>query len=350
MTQVQPREEESERFLYTTMGPLRRQDLGMILPHEHIFVDFRTPDQPGYAEADPAEVVAAIAPKFEEIKARGITAFVECTPTGVGRRADIDLAVSLATNLPVVVPTGSYREPWVTPFVRSASDKELECWMVRELTERFDEADFRAGWIKLSAGDDGISPLEERLLRAAARAAARTGAVIGSHTIRGRVAMRQLEIIEDEGCLASQFIWIHTQMETDLGYHDAAVSRGAWIEYDHVFREPDEEVKALILRALTAGHVRNLLISHDIGWFDPAKPKGGNQRSYTHLSDVMIPLLSAAGVDDNTLKVLAEDNPFDAYARPALSVAFGRADQPNGSAQLAASRIQAKRKLSQRAM
>lgn len=309
--------ETAERFLYTTTGLLRRSDLGMILPHEHIFVDFRTPDQPGYGEADPADVVAAISHRFEEIKARGITAFVECTPTGVGRRADVDLAVSLATGVPVVVPTGSYREPWVTPFVRTADDATLEAWMVRELTERFDEADFRAGWIKLSAGDDAISPLEERILRAAARAAARTGAVIGSHTMRGRVALQQMDIIEDEGYTANRFIWIHTQKETDLGFHDAAVARGAWIEYDHVSRDPDEEVKALILRALEAGHADNLLISHDVGWYDPAKPGGGNQRPYTHLSDVMMPLLRQAGVDEATLKRLTEDNPFLAYARPA---------------------------------
>lgn len=307
----------AERVLFTTMGPLRRHDMGMILPHEHIFVDFRKPDQPGYAVADEAEVVAAMAPRFEEIKDRGITAFVECTPTGVGRRADLDLAVSRATGVPVVVPTGSYREPWVTPFLRTASDDEMEGWMVRELTERFDEADFRAGWIKLSAGDDGISLLEERLLRAASRAAARTGAVIGSHTMRGQVAMEQLDIIEDEGYSATRFIWIHTQKETDLGFHDAAVARGAWIEYDHVSREPDEEVKSLILRALEVGQARNLLISHDVGWFDPAKPGGGTQRSYTHLSDVMIPLLREAGVDDETLRQLTEDNPFNAYARPA---------------------------------
>jgi phosphotriesterase-related protein len=307
----------SERMLFTTMGPLRREDLGMILPHEHIFVDFRTPDQPGYAIADEAEVVAVMTPRFEEIKARGITAFVECTPTGVGRRADLDLAVSRATGVPVVVPTRSYREPWVTPFLRAASDEEMEDWMVRELTERLDEADFRAGWIKLSAGDDGISPLEERLLRAASRAAARTGAVIGSHTIRGRVAMEQLDIIEDEGCPASRFIWIHTQNETDLGYHDAAVARGAWIEYDHVSRVPDDEVKSLIQRALGAGLTENLLVSHDVGWFDPAKPAGGTQRPYTHLSDVMMPMLREDGVDDGTLRQLTEDNPFNAYARPA---------------------------------
>ena len=76
-------------------------------------------------------------------------------------------------------------------------------------------------------------------------------------------------------------------------------------------------MKALILRALAVGSEKRLLISHDVGWFDPAKPRGGVPRSYTHLSDVMIPLLRDAGVDAETLRVLTEDNPFRAYSRPA---------------------------------
>ncbi|MEJ1159100.1 phosphotriesterase family protein [Prosthecomicrobium sp. N25] len=305
-----------ERFLHTTLGPLARDQVGMMLPHEHIFVDLRTPDQPGYAEAEEAAVVALMSPKIEEIKARGITALVECSTTGVGRRADFDLAVSRATSFPVLVPTGSYREPWIVPFVQESDDAALEAWMHRELTVRLAEADFRAGWIKLSAGDDGITPLEERILRAAARAAVRTGAVIGSHTMRGRVALRQLDILAEEGCPAGRFIWIHTQKEEDLALHDEAASRGAWIEYDHVGRAPDDEVRGLILRALQAGAAGRLLISHDLGWFDPAKPGGGVPRPYTHLSDVMMPLLRASGVDDGTLKALTVDNPFDAFSRP----------------------------------
>jgi phosphotriesterase-related protein len=52
-----------------------------------------------------------MAPEIERIKALGVTALVECSTTGVGRRADLDLAVSQATGFPIVVPTGSYREP-----------------------------------------------------------------------------------------------------------------------------------------------------------------------------------------------------------------------------------------------
>ena len=303
------------KHLMTTLGPLRKDQLGLILPHEHVFVDLRTPDQPGYAEADTADVVALMAPQIEAIKAQGVTALVECSTGGVGRRADMDLAVSQATNFPIVVPTGNYREPWIPEWVGSASEAELEAWMLGELIEGIEDTGVKAGWIKLSAGDDGITPLEARILRAAARAARATNAVIGSHTIKGRVVMDQLDIIEAEGYTASRFISIHTQNEPDFGMHKAVAARGAWIEYDHLGREPDELVVPLILKALEAGLGSQLLLSHDLGWFDPARPGGGVPRPYTHLVDSILPQLRAAGVDEAMIVRLTETNPFEAFAR-----------------------------------
>ncbi|MGR9317486.1 phosphotriesterase family protein [Rhizobium leguminosarum] len=303
------------KHLRTTLGPKSRSELGMILPHEHVFVDLRTPDQPGYAEADIEDVVRLMAPEIERIKKLGVTALVECSTGGVGRRADIDLAVSLATDFPIVVPTGNYREPWIPEWVGQASEKELEAWMLRELTEQIDETGFQAGWIKLSAGDDGMTALETKILRAAARAAAQTGAVIGSHTIRGRVVMDQLDVIEAEGYRADRFISIHTQEEKDFAYNVAVAERGAWIEYDHVDRGGDNEVAELVIKALEAGCGDRLLLSHDRGWFDPALPMGGIPKPYTHLSTVLLPELKRRGVDDGTLMRLTHDNPFEAFAR-----------------------------------
>ncbi|WP_064682568.1 phosphotriesterase family protein [Rhizobium bangladeshense] len=303
------------KYLRTTLGPKSKSELGMILPHEHVFVDLRTPDQPGYAEAETEDVVRLMAPEIERIKKLGVTALVECSTGGVGRRADIDLAVSLATNFPIVVPTGNYREPWIPEWVRHASEKALEAWMLRELTEQIDETGFQAGWIKLSAGDDGMTPLETKILRAAARAAVQTDAVIGSHTIRGRVVMDQLDVIEGEGYRADRFISIHTQEEKDFGYNVAVAERGAWIEYDHVGRAEDNEVADLVIRALEAGCGDRLLLSHDRGWFDPALPMGGTPKPYTHLSTVLLPELRRRGIDDGTLMHLTHVNPFEAFAR-----------------------------------
>lgn len=301
--------------LYTTLGPLTKDRLGMILPHEHVFVDLRTPDQPGHAEAEAEDVVALMAPQIERIQQLGISALVECSTIGVGRRADLDFAVSQATGFPIVVPTGIYREPWVPEWAAHASETILEAWMVEELTQGFEEAPFQAGWIKLSAGDDGITPLEAKILRAAARAGARTGAVIGSHTIKGRVVLQQLDIIEREGYRADRFISIHTQEEKDFFLNLAVAERGAFIEYDHVGRGDDAELMRLIKKVLKAGYGDQLLLSHDRGWFDPALPGGGVPQPYTHLSEVLLPKLRAEGLDDLTLRTLTHLNPFEAFAR-----------------------------------
>lgn len=301
--------------LYTTLGPMNADQLGFILPHEHIFVDLRTPDVPGFAEADTDEVVRVMSPRIAEIQQQGVTALVECTTGGVGRRADIDLAVSQATGLPVVVPTGNYREPWIPDWVKSASEADLEAWMVRELDERFDEADFKAGWIKLSAGDDGITDLEARILRAAVRAAKRCNATIGSHTIRGRVVMDQLDIIEAEGGDPSRFISIHTQAEPDFELHKQVTARGAWIEFDNAGWVPDDDYLMPVLRALDAGLEKQMLLSHDAGWFDPAKPAGGEQKPYTVMAERILPALRQRGVSDETILLLTHTNPFNAFAR-----------------------------------
>jgi phosphotriesterase-related protein len=302
-------------LLYTTLGPKRRDELGMILPHEHVFVDLRTPDQPGYAEAEAADVVRLMAPEIERIKALGITALVECSTGGVGVRPDLDLAVSQATGFPIVVPTGNYREPWIPDWVRGASEDQLYEWMLGELNEGFASAPYRAGWIKLSAGDDGITELEKVILRAGARASAATNAIIGSHTIKARVVMDQLDIIESVGGSPSRFISIHTQEEPDFAMHKSVAGRGAFIEYDHIGRGDDKTIADMVVRALDAGLGSQLLLSHDRGWYDPALPGGGTPMPYTHLSEVLLPMLRERGVDDATITQLTHENPFNAFAR-----------------------------------
>ncbi|MBA2514592.1 MAG: hypothetical protein H0V26_09755 [Solirubrobacterales bacterium] len=61
--------------------------------------------------------------------------------------------------------------------------------MVGELEGEIEGTGVRAGWIKVSANDDGLTVTETKVLRAAAKAAIATGAAVGSHTVRGRVAL-----------------------------------------------------------------------------------------------------------------------------------------------------------------
>ena len=305
--------------LITTLGPKSAEELRMILPHEHVFVDLRTPDKPGYGLGSAQDVIGLMGPEIEKIKALGVTALVECSAVGVGRRADILRAVSEATGFPIVVPTGIYREPWVPAWAHAANEDVLAIWMQRELEGEIERTSVQAGWIKLSAGDDGITPCEAKILRAAARAALATGAIMGSHTIRGRVVADQLDIIERVGQSPRRFIWIHAQAEPDFSLNLEHARRGAWIEYDGIGGAGGDEGDRFyidrILRTLDAGFGGQVMLSMDRGWYDPALPGGGTPKPFTYLSEVFLPKLAAAGVDDATIRKLTCDNPFQAFAR-----------------------------------
>jgi phosphotriesterase-related protein len=301
----------------TTLGPMAADELGMVLPHEHVFVDLRTWDQPGYGEAVPADVIALMAPEIERARGAGVTAIVECSTIGVGRRADIDAAVSAATGFPLVVPTGIYREPWVPRWACEATEDALHGLMLTELSDEIAGSGVQAGWIKLSAGDDGLTDCEAKILRAAARAAKATNSVVGSHTIRGRVVRDQLDIIEAAGVTPDRFIWIHTQAEPDVDLHLEIARRGSWIEYDAIGSDDFDDAffVARIQRALDAGLSGRLLLSQDRGSYDPAQPGGGTPRPYTYLSERFLPVLRNAGLDPAEITNLTQRNPFDAFAR-----------------------------------
>ena len=303
--------------LITTLGPQGADDLDLILPHEHVFVDLRTWDQPGYAQAETADVIALMAPELTRAQAAGVTALVECSTVGVGRRPDILKAVSEATGFPLLVPTGVYREPWIPDWIQAASEAELREWMAGELLDEIRPDGVQAGWIKLSAGDDGLTECEAKVLRAAAAAGVGTNAVIGSHTIRGRVVRDQLQIIEGAGYSPERFIWIHTQAEPDFDLHLEVARRGAWIEYDAIGSDQlsDDFFLEHIQRVLDAGLGHHLLLSHDRGWYDPALPGGGTPKPFTYLSETFLPKLRQAGVDEQTIRQLTHLNPFRAFAR-----------------------------------
>jgi phosphotriesterase-related protein len=241
---------------------------------------------------------------------------VESTPVGVGRRVDILKAVSQSVDFPLVVATGVHREPRIPAWVYNRDEGDLREWMQAELEEGIEDTGVKAGWIKLSAGDDDLTMTEAKVLRAAARAAANTGAAIGSHTIRGRVVDDQLTILEDCGFSTDRFIWIHAQIDPDFEMNLEMAWHGAWIEYDAI-GDPvyTEVIVDRVLRMLDAGLGDQVLLSQDRGWFDPAQPGGGLPRPFTYLAESFLPRLRQEGVDEQTIRLLTHDNPFRAFSR-----------------------------------
>ncbi|MGQ9684408.1 MAG: phosphotriesterase family protein [Anaerolineae bacterium] len=305
-------------YLMTVRGPLDAAQAGLILPHEHLFVDWRPADTPGYAQADIADVRRRLDPDLRELKELGVSTLVECTPPIIGRNVEILRALSEAHDLHIIAAAGAYRDPLVPSPLREQRVAALADWMMGELQQGVGETGIRCGFIKLGASDEGLTALEERFLRAAARASQRTGAVIASHTLAGTVALRQMDILAEEGLDLGRFVWVHAHVEPDLGLHREAAARGAWLEYDGIGdpNTPDAIFVNLVQHALAQGFGRQVMLSQDAGWYTAGEPEA-DMRTLGYLVRTFLPALQQAGVSDADIRMLTADNPARAFAMEA---------------------------------
>jgi phosphotriesterase-related protein len=306
------------QYIETVKGSVPVNTLGMILPHEHLFTDLRRPTHPHYAQGDPEKVAEMLRPHLEAAEKAGVTALVECTGGGVGRNVAVLRRVAEITPIHIVMPTGVYKEGFISDDILDLRAAALADLWVRDLVEGIDGTPVRAGFIKVAISDDGPTEIEVRNLRAAARASRKTGAVIASHTIGGAAAKRERAVLIDAGHDLSRFVWVHAQTEPDSAVHQQLARSGVWIEFDTI-GVPAQHTPQLeaVLAMLDAGLADNILLSHDAGWYDPSQPDGvpaHGFRGYTALVEEFIPALKARGVSDAVIRQLTVTNPARAFA------------------------------------
>lgn len=306
-----------ERWISTTDGPRRADQVGVILPHEHLFTDLRAPTTPGHGQADAEEVVRVMKPFLDEVRAQGVGLFVEASSIGVGRNVNILARLAAESGLPIVVPTGVYgRDQYAPPAYRNMTEDDLTAWMIREIREGIEGTSVKAGFIKIATGGSTLTALEQKFLRSAGRAALETGAAIASHTTSGAAALRQMDILQAISP-SIRFIWVHAQAESSSSYHRQMAARGAFIELDSVGSSSDTQLISIVRTLVNNGHTSRILLSHDAGWYQPGQPNGGTQRPFTYLLATFVPKLRTAGFGEDTIQALLRENPARAFGIPA---------------------------------
>jgi phosphotriesterase-related protein len=302
----------------TVLGDVPISELGMILPHEHLFTDLRGPETFGYAQDNPSLVIETMKPYLSAAEDAGVTTLIECSTVGVGRNIEILRRLAEQTRIHIIAPTGIYKETF-TPkaYLNCTVDDLVQLW-TQEITQSIDETASKAGFIKIAISDDGPTMLEERNIRAAARASLATGAAIASHTIGGRAVLEEIALLVDEGLPLEKFIWVHAESEGDLSLHRQVANLGVFVEYDFIGQPNQDPLTQVnnIFSLLEYSYGDRLLLSHDAGWFQPGRPHGqpeGGIRGYTYITDEFIPLLLANGLDRETVKLLTETNPKRAF-------------------------------------
>ncbi|MGH2608521.1 MAG: phosphotriesterase family protein, partial [Tepidiformaceae bacterium] len=216
--------------IQTATGPVDTSKLGFTLMHEHVFTR-----SPGVFEAWPhlwdekAEVQRAV-DTFRDLKAAGVDTIVDLTTVDLGRDVPLVTEVARQVELNIVMCTGVWRNP-PRYFDRRNIDPIADLF-VRDIEEGMQGTTIRAAIIKMATEPD-VDDLNERMLRAGARAHRRTGVPISTHHyVPTECGLRQQDVFESEGVDLSRVVIGHSGDTADVAYLEKVIARGSYIGMD----------------------------------------------------------------------------------------------------------------------
>lgn len=351
--------------ILTVTGPIDPEDLGVTLPHEHLFADWTDRYEPPKAATDRRRAREPISLEnlgfvhknksahegnlrldsydeaieemahYENIGGQTI---VDVTPKNVASDPLHLRQLARQTGLNVVHGTAYYNErnSELPDRLSTAAIEDIESEFVSDIREGFDDTGIRAGLVGEIGLSDEIYDVEEKVLRAGARAAATTGVPLMVHPPGGsarslrdgtyssaRWGLVILDIVEEEGLDPGRVILAHqdrSRWHEDLENQKAIADRGAYVEYDLFngklahFKSnsgdaypSDVERAERIVELLEAGYGSQLLLSQDVYLKIHRRAYGGF--GYTHILENVVPILRALDATDQQIDQLLIDNP-----------------------------------------
>jgi predicted metal-dependent phosphotriesterase family hydrolase len=300
----------------TVLGPVDPAALGVTLPHEHTQIAlWHIESRWDYWQLTrDAELIATELRAFRDA---GGGTIVDLTLPGVGRDPAWLQDVARATGLNVVMGCGWYRTAYYPPelLVDRRSVDSLADELVREIDDGVGDSGVRPGIIgEIGTDKPWLSALEERVHRAAARAARRTGLALTTHAVMSAVGLDQLTIFEAEGVDPSRVVIGHADSYPHLDHYLAIVERGASVEFDFLGmsftpaeRLGEGRVIELLCELLARGHVERVLLSQDVCHDSQLSHYGGN--GYTYLARTFLPRLRETGVSEAEIEAMTVANP-----------------------------------------
>lgn len=310
--------------IMTVTGPIKGDQFGVALPHEHVMVDFIGAAETGPHRWARDEVVRVALPYLEQAKQHGCTGFVECTPTWIGKDPLILRTLAERTGMHILTNTGYYAASggkFIPPAMQQLDSRELSLGWIAEAEHGIGNTGIKPGFIKIGVNgkgeynERGLRPLTEldlNLVAAAGSTHRATGLTINIHC--GDADGLQIADLLNKHFIAGEaIVWVHANgapIERAL----EAARLGVWISFDGLGDNNVDDYVARVQRFIDEGLVHRLLISHDRGWYSPGEPNGGNFKPFTPLFEKLIPALREAGIGEDVIDRIVRINPAEAFA------------------------------------
>jgi len=305
---IPPEEAKLKEFAFKLVSPSILADL-KIYPHanldNHVMNDLETA----------VEEVS----KFRE---HGGSTVVEVTTEGIGRDPRGLVNISRRTGLNIVMGAGFYTDDTHPERLKKMSADGIADVIVGEILEGVPGTGVRAGVIGEIGMDWEFSEAEQKNLRGAAKASARTGVPLIIH-LEGwhRWGHQSLDIVEEEGASLEHTVVSHMVASIDdWEYQTSLADRGAFLGYDMIGQDvdwgadlhhgecpSDREVAEAIQRLIQAGYLRRIALSHDICAKIMLTRYGG--KGYAFILRHFVDRLKKIGVTEEQIQTLLVENP-----------------------------------------
>lgn len=337
----------------SVLGPVKLDDLGVTLMHEHILNDCTcwwrgndpafnsdirdlpvTPDILSELRNDPFANLhnCSLDDEALAIKELGVFAenggetVVDPTCRGIGRDAKALKRIAQASGLNIIMGAGYYLEASHPEHLSEMSEQDIVDELIEEAAIGVGDSGAKIGFI----GEIGVSAeftaIERKVLRASAAGAAQTGLPLMVH-LPGweRLAHDVLDEVEAQGQPADRVILCHMNPSfNDPAYQISLAQRGAFIEYDMIGMDfwyddqqvqcpSDEDCAGAIAKLVKDGFAKHVLLSQDVFLKMMLCAYGGN--GYAHVSRHFLPRLRRHGLGAQELQMLMIDNPRRALAQ-----------------------------------
>jgi phosphotriesterase-related protein len=331
----------------TVLGEVNPEQLGVVLPHEHLLWDQQCwghspPQELGDREAfsrpvslenrgrviyhafdyadnlfqTSVEVAVAEAKLF---RYAGGGTICDVSSAGLGRDPKALYRIAVETGLHIIMGSALYVASSWSDEEKKRTPQEIKKVLLGEFLNGIGPMKVKPGIL----GEVGISdirnPLEVKSLQGSALAQKEIGCPILIHTpIWGKEGNAILDVLHEAGADPRKIALSHLDPTmADYDYADSLARRGAYIVYDQfgmylmstegIFIPSDNERIVTLKEQIRRGHLENILISQDVCFKICLTKWGGH--GYAHILENIVPRLRREGITDEQIHTILVENP-----------------------------------------
>lgn len=331
------------KTIMTVCGAIEAERCGLVLSHEHLFIDLRNQATPNAADrkissADRAVLMCdpycltdnlcldcfdLVEQEVKDLHNFSCGTIVDCTLTEIGRNPQQLKRLSKATSLNIIMGCGWYTADTHPPGFEEMSIGRLADCLVDEILNGVGASGIRPGIIGEIGTSKTILPGEKKALAAAALAQKETGLSIQVHIYPWSCnGLEVLDILFHYGVSPDRIVICHSDVNPEREYIAALLKRGVYVELDNFGKEftpaeggfasgkfvSDRERVELAAWIIKEGYTSQLLLTNDICLKCMLQQYGGG--GYSHLFRTIVPMLGEYGIAPGKVwKEILHDNP-----------------------------------------